>query len=61
MEKPITIKIQELKENLAKLINESGLPSYIIEPIIKDFYQEIYKLNQAQFLKDKEEYEKKGE
>ena len=50
MEKPITLKIKETKQNLAKALNESELPLFILEPILKDIYMETKaeNLKQAQ-------------
>jgi hypothetical protein len=50
MEKPITLKIKETKQNLVKALNESELPLFILEPILKDIYMETKaeNLKQAQ-------------
>ena len=50
MEKPITLKIKETKQNLVKVLNESELPLFILEPILKDIYMETKaeNLKQAQ-------------
>lgn len=58
MEKPISLKILDFKENLAKNINEAELPVCIIKSIIKEFYDEIVKQDILQTQKDKEIYEK---
>jgi len=64
MEKPISMRIQEFKNSLVDLVNNSGLIPVIIEPIIKEIYMEVKTLGQQQFEKEKLEYEKflqKGE
>lgn len=55
-EKPITLKVEELKENIAILINESELPIFLLDYIIKDLYNEIHILSENQSLKDKQSY-----
>ena len=40
IQKPIMVQIQEFKNGISTLIQESKLPIFIIEPIIKEFAQE---------------------
>lgn len=64
MEKPISIRAQEFKENLVNLINNSDLIPMIIEPIMKDIYMEIKTLKEEQYQNDKIKYQQfleKGE
>lgn len=60
-EKPITLKVEELKENIAATLNESGLPIFLLDYIIKDLYNEIHILSENQLLKDKQSYAKSQE
>ena len=57
LNKPITIVRAEFVSNLTKLINESSLPPFIIEPILKDMYVEIRNIAQKQYESDKARYE----
>lgn len=41
MEMPMVIQIEQLKYNISKVIKDSNLPIFIINPILKDFYQEF--------------------
>lgn len=67
MNKPANLIIEDTKENLTKIINESGLPPFLIEPIVKDIYNQVYILKQEELEKTKVDYEervkkeKKGE
>lgn len=56
MEKPISIMIDETKTSLISMINNSGLPFWILEPMVKDIYQEIKTLADNQLRIDKEQY-----
>ena len=56
MEKPITIIIQETKDKLVEVLNTSNLPPVILEPIVKDIYNEITMLTKRQYEKDLYEY-----
>ena len=58
MDKPISVVLEELKQDIINSINNTNLPICIIEPIIKDLYNEIAILSKQQLAKDKEEYEK---
>ena len=57
MTKPANLIIEETKENLVKVINESGLPPFLLEPILKDLYNQISILKQQELEKSKQEYE----
>lgn len=61
MEKPITLKIKETKQNLVKALNESGLPLFILEPILKDIYMETKAENLKQAQTDEYLYLKEIE
>ena len=39
-ETPIVIQIEQLKYTISKAIQDSKLPIFIINPILKDFFQE---------------------
>ena len=56
MDKPITIIIQETKYKLVEVLNTSNLPPVILEPIVKDIYNEITMLAKRQYEKDLYEY-----
>ena len=40
IETPIVIKIEQLKYTISKAIEDSKLPIFIINPILKDFYMD---------------------
>ena len=56
MEKPISIMIDETKTNLISTINNSGLPFWLLEPIVKNVYQEIKTLSDNQLRADQQAY-----
>lgn len=57
MDKPLSIRKEEFEQGLVQLINNSGLPSYILEPIVKNYYIELKELSQIQTRQEREEYE----
>lgn len=56
--KPTTIIRQEFIDNLKNLINSSELPAFVIEPILKDFLEEVKMIAKKQYELDKNYYEK---
>lgn len=61
----IIIKERELRENLIQLINSSGLPAFILKPIVKEIYDQVINIENQQYEEAKqkinEKQEKKGE
>ena len=57
MNKPANLIMEETKENIVKIINESGLPPFLLEPVLKDLYNQISILKQQELEKSKQEYE----
>lgn len=57
MNKPITIIYEEFKKNLTDTINNSGLPPFVIEPVLSDYLNEIRMLIKKQYEMDKNAYE----
>ena len=41
IEKPLILVRKEFADNLMQFINDSGLPAFIIEPILKDLLHEV--------------------
>ena len=57
MNKPANLIMEETKENIAKVVNESGLPPFLLEPILKDLYNQVSILKQQELEKSRQEYE----
>ena len=55
--KPITMLRQEFINNLTNTINKSKLSAFIIEPILKDFLEEIRIIAKKEYELDKKNYE----
>ena len=56
MNKPITIVREETKEQIAAIINNSGLPAFVIEPILQEFLIEVRNVAIRQYEYDKQQY-----
>ena len=64
MEKPISIKLKDFKNDAVNLVNNSGLPLFVIEPILKDILVAVQTKVEQEYLQDKAVYEeslKKGD
>ena len=57
MDKPITMDIENFKQELKDVINRSQLHPFILDSIFKDIYNEIHLLYQNQILTDKQMYQ----
>lgn len=55
--KPMSVARAEFINSLTDLINNSMLPPFIIEPILKDMYNDIHMVSQRQYEADKRKYE----
>lgn len=55
--KPIILIREETKKQLADIINNSGLPAFIIEPILTEFLNETRIAAQKQYEIEKTQYE----
>lgn len=58
MEKPISIKIKEFKNMAVNLVNTSGLPLIVVEPVLKDILNVVQNKLDQEYLQDKANYEK---
>ena len=56
MNKPISMIINETKDNIISVISDSKLPACILELILKDLYKEIKDLSDKQLKMDQQEY-----
>ena len=57
MEKPISLKIKEFRDNAVGLVNTSGLPLFVVEPILKDILHIVQNKLDQEYLQDKANYE----
>lgn len=55
--KPLSVAYDEFKRNLTILINESMLPPFVIENVLKDFYSTLCTLSKKQLESDTIKYQ----
>ena len=58
MDKPFSMIYEEFKRDLANLINNSGLPPFIVEPVLQNYLFEVSNAARNQYQLDKVRYEK---
>ena len=56
MTKPITVAAEDFSQNLVKLINESGLPAFVINQILIQMTGDLGKLAKQQYDSDLRKY-----
>lgn len=56
MEKPITMRIEETKESLVAVINESRLPAWLMRDVLRDIYEQVNRLAIQQAEQEKKAY-----
>lgn len=56
IKKPLNLAIEDFKMDIGNLIGEAKLPAYILEPIIKELYNECVILAQQELEKARQEY-----
>lgn len=61
MNKPISMIINETRISLTDICNKSCLPACVLEPIVKDLYEEIKHVSAMQLKQDTEAYNKAQE
>lgn len=54
--KPMSVARAEFINSLTDLINNSMLPPFVIEPILKDMYNDIHMVAQRQYEIDNKKY-----
>lgn len=59
--KPLSLLRAEFINSLTDLINNAGLPPFIIEPILKDRYNDMKAMSQKQLEYEVKEYQAKIE
>lgn len=57
MEKPISLRKKEFENTVVNLVNTSGLPLIIVEPILKDILGAVQAKLDQDYLQDKLNYE----
>ena len=58
IQKPITVRREELKRNLIQMINDSGLYAFIVEPILVELVEQAKVAMAAEYQEELNQYNK---
>ena len=61
MDKPITLAQREFKDKIVQAINDSGLPAFVISPVLRQALDKVEEIEEQQYLADKKAYEEMEE
>lgn len=61
MERPLSVAREDFVEDLVKLINDSGLPMFVVLDVLKGAEVEVKDAAQRQYEQDKKAYEEAKE
>ena len=57
-QKPSSVARVEFIDNIADIINNSELPAFVMEPILRDMYFEVQNAAKKQYESDKAQYDR---
>lgn len=57
MNKPLSVAYEEFKQNLTSLVNDSGLPAFMLESVLQGITGEVRAIAQRQYKTEKAQYE----
>ena len=57
MNKPLSVVYEEFKANMLNIINNAGLPAFVVETVLQNYLAEIQSIARQQYQSDKAEYE----
>ncbi|MCI9025441.1 MAG: hypothetical protein HFG92_13585 [Dorea sp.] len=57
--KPVTVRVQDFKQELNKVVAESGLPPFLLEMILGEMLSGISIVAEREYEQDKEEWDSK--
>ena len=58
IQKPITVRREELKRNLIQMINNSGLHAFMVQPILVELMEQAQVVMKAEYQTELNEYNK---
>lgn len=61
MEKPLSMRIREVKENIVGALNDSGLPAYILADAVRPIFAEVESLAEKQSEEEAAKYKETEE
>ena len=59
-QKPLILLKKECEDNLVQVVNSSGLPAFILEPIIANLLQNIQRISRIEYEESLKSYNDKS-
>lgn len=56
-QRPVTVRIEEFKGSLARVVAESGLPPFLLEMLLGEYLIGISQVAQKEYAQDRAEWE----
>ena len=57
IQKPTVVLIEETRRKIGDIINESGLPAFLIAPVMRDLFEEVHEASRVEYETQKKQYE----
>lgn len=57
IQKPTVVLIEETRRKIGEIINESGLPAFLMAPVMRDLYEEATNASRMEYETQKRQYE----
>ena len=57
IQKPTVVLIEETRRKIGEVITESGLPAFLIAPVMRDFFEEVTNASRIEYETQKRQYE----
>lgn len=57
IQKPTVVLIEETRKKIGDIINESGLPAFLIAPVMRDLFEEATNASRMEYETQKRQYE----
>lgn len=57
IQKPTVVLIEETRRKIGEVITESGLPAFLIAPVMRDLFEEVTNASRMEYETQKRQYE----
>ena len=57
IQKPTVVLIEETRRKIGEVITESGLPAFLIVPVMRDLFEEVTNASRMEYETQKRQYE----
>ena len=57
IQKPTVVLIEETRRKIGDIINESGLPAFLLSPVMRDIFEEVRDASRVEYETQKKQYE----